>query len=236
MNANMSPRPSSGVRTSFSTTGFSSPLAAIQTSLRQGGLGSQSPSQCSQDGDDLPAAPSTPGSSVPPSPMAALTPQAGPMGPGPSRPDSAGNLSTGGLSRISSAALASGLGSLVGNAWSMTPEMVHLKDLVSLRDTPPEAREDWQVQRILALALGREGRGILPCVPGEEGASWSIIKGAPVNLQAALARQGCPCPVRVSVPAWLCPAPLYLISRKVCVSARALRVCTCFSCAESLTI
>jgi hypothetical protein len=218
----MSPRPPSGGRTSFGTTGFSSPLAAIQTSLRQGGLGSKSPSQCSQDGDDLPAAPSTPGSSVPPSPMAALTPHPGPMTwQGPSRPDSAGNLSTGGLSRISSGALASGLGSLVGNAWSMTPEMVHLKDLVSLRDTPPEAREDWQVQRILALALGTEGCGILPCVPGEEGASWSIIKGAPVNLQAALARQGCPCPVRVSVSACLCPSAIvFNLPQGVC--ARAL--------------
>ena len=90
----------------------------------------------------------------------------------------------------------------------MTPEMAHLKDLVSLRDTPPEAREDWQVQRILALALGSDACGLEPGVPGEEGEGWSVIKGAPSNLQAALARQG----LRVSVPqcALDCIAPVLL--------------------------
>ena len=113
----------------------------------------------------------------------------------------------------------------------MTPEMVHLKDLVSLRDTPPEAREDWQVQRILALALGREGCGLQPRVPGEEGASWSIIKGAPVNLQAALARQGCLCPVRVSVPAWMCPSSIvFNLPQGVCVCARSAGLHLCLLC------
>jgi hypothetical protein len=190
----MSLRPPSGRRTSCGTPGNSTPLAVLRSS---------SPSQCSQDGDDLPATPGSSISEIPPSPMQALTPRAG------------------GLSSPLSAGLASGLGSLVGDACSMTPEMVHLKDLVSLRDTPPEAREDWQVQRILALALGREGCGLQPRVPGEEGASWSIIKGAPVNLQAALARQGCLCPVRVSVSACLCPCSI-VFNLPQCLCVRAL--------------
>jgi len=75
-------------------------------------------------------------------------------------------------------------------SWGPSTDVSHLKDFILLKDIVPEAREEFHVQQILTTVLGHDQNGqTMHSTHGTNGAGWWVIKEAPVNLRAALARQ-----------------------------------------------